>query len=45
MAIKNLKYDPLECVSELLVNYNVLAAEDSISNFDYIGGSIQNSEP
>ena len=28
VAIKNLKYDPSECVSELLINYNVLTAED-----------------
>lgn len=49
VAIKNLKNDPSECVSELLVNYNVLTAEDAdgLSNFEMprhkAGGS--DSEP
>lgn len=51
VAIKNLKNDPSDCVSELLINYNVITAEDAdgLSNFDFkiqkVNDSNSDAEP
>lgn len=49
VAIKNLKNDPSDCVSELLVNFNVITAQDvdGLSNYDFKNptDNISGSEP